>query len=120
MPKSEWRNSSAWIRENHGSVFKLVDNIIEIPTGTQPNSLFHGWNTVWPRPKAADKQSYYLEAEVLATDDGMFQMGVNFYKNPTRVPVPDTKIQAAVSKWICADPSNSSRWVTVRTPFPSH
>jgi hypothetical protein len=114
MPRIDWRNAEAWLRPNHGSVFKVANGIIEVPTGTQSKSLFHGWHTVWPRPTARADWSYYVEAEVMVTGGGMFEAGMDFWTAPESV----SNTQATVSRWICADPVNPNRWVTVRTPLP--
>ncbi|PZN84955.1 MAG: hypothetical protein DM484_01955 [Candidatus Methylumidiphilus alinenensis] len=114
MPRSEWRNPQAWYRANNGAVFKVNNNIIEIPTSSEPQMLFHAWNTDWPRSRANQNWYYFAEAEVLPTGSGMIQIGFDYWKSETLGP----NTEGAVSSWVCSDSEYPKRWITVRTPLP--
>jgi hypothetical protein len=110
MPRSLWRDPSAWNRKNHGSVFQVLSNgIVKIPTSNQPLDLFHFWNTSWPRAAVNAGWSYELEAEVLPVGAGMIQFGIDYWTATDG----GTNIEAANSPWVCA--KQGGNWITVRT-----
>jgi hypothetical protein len=110
MPKMLWSDPSAWNRPNHGSVFEVLSgNIIKIPTSSpSQSSLFHFWNTTWPRKPVKAGWRYELEGEVIPVGAGMIMFGIDYWTATNG----GTNVEAANSPWACA--KNGSNWQIIR------
>lgn len=98
LPKNQWKNASAWSKDNEATKFDISGSSVIVPVDEHPNDVYHFWNLIWPRNTTKPGATYYLTAEIEVEGDGMIQIGIDYWEYTDS----GTNLQAAVSNWYCA------------------